>query len=44
MLAISKDKSFNYFYKLVKGISDIKGGIRVLKDMDYPKEIINNIE
>ena len=30
---------FNYFYKLVKGISDIKGGIRVLKDMDYPEEI-----
>ena len=25
-----------------KGISDIKGGIKVLKDLDYPKEIINN--
>ena len=43
-VVVNEDKSFNYFYKLVKGISDIKGGIRVLKDMDYPEEIINNIE
>ena len=41
---VNEDKTFKYFYKLVKGISDIKGGIRVLKDMDYPEEIINNIE
>ena len=27
-----------------KGISKIKGAIRVLKDMDYPQEIIENIE
>lgn len=41
---VNEDKTFKYFYKLVKGISDIKGGIRVLKDMNYPEEIINNIE
>ncbi len=35
---------FDYKYKLVKGISDIKGGIRILKDMEYPEEILENIE
>ena len=33
---------FKYTYKLEKGISDIKGGIKVLKDLDYPPEIITN--
>jgi hypothetical protein len=33
---------FKYTYKLEKGISEIKGGIKVLKDLDYPDEIINN--
>lgn len=33
---------FKYTYKLEKGISYIKGGIKVLKDLDYPIEIINN--
>jgi hypothetical protein len=41
---INENGSFNYTYKLVKGISSIKGGIRVLKDMGYPDEIINDIE
>jgi len=30
-----------YKYLLIPGISDIKGGIMVLKQMDYPKEIID---
>ncbi len=30
-----------YKYLLAKGISDIKGGIMVLKQMNYPKEIID---
>ena len=29
-----------YTYKLQYGISHIKGGVKVLKDLDYPKEII----
>jgi DNA mismatch repair ATPase MutS len=33
---------FNYTYKIKKGISNIRGGIKVLKDMNYPEEIINN--
>ena len=32
-----------YTYKIVKGVSKIQGAIRVLKDMDYPTEIIENI-
>jgi DNA mismatch repair ATPase MutS len=41
---ILKDGTFEYTYKIKKGVSKIKGGIRVLKDMDYPDEIINTIE
>jgi DNA mismatch repair ATPase MutS len=33
---------FNYSYLLKKGISNIKGGVKVLFDMNYPKEIIDN--
>ena len=29
-----------YSYKIVKGISKIKGGIMVLKQLDYPDKII----
>ena len=32
---------FKYTYKLKKGISYIKGGIKVLKDLEYPTEIVN---
>jgi DNA mismatch repair ATPase MutS len=31
-----------YKYKLVDGISEVKGGVAVLTAMDYPKEIISN--
>uniref|UniRef100_A0A6C0KXC6 DNA mismatch repair proteins mutS family domain-containing protein n=1 Tax=viral metagenome TaxID=1070528 RepID=A0A6C0KXC6_9ZZZZ len=33
---------FTYLYKLEKGISNIRGGIKVLSDMNYPKEILEN--
>jgi hypothetical protein len=33
--------SFVYTYKMKPGISAIKGAARVLKDMDYPAEILN---
>lgn len=35
---------FDYTYKIKKGISTIKGALRVLKDMNYPEEIIRIIE
>jgi hypothetical protein len=34
--------SIRYTYKLGKGISSVKGGIKVLQDLDYPIEIIND--
>jgi hypothetical protein len=37
------NNDFSYTYNLKKGISNIKGGIKVLKDMDYPIEITNNL-
>ena len=36
-----RNEDFIYTYKLVKGISHIKGGIKVLTDLNYPEEIIN---
>jgi DNA mismatch repair ATPase MutS len=39
-----KASSFIYTYELKEGISTIKGGIKVLSDLDYPKEIIFNTE
>ena len=41
---ILNNGKFEYTYKIKKGISKIKGAIRVLKDMDYPAEIIQTIE
>ena len=35
------NKNFKYTYKMENGISTIKGGIKVLIDLNYPKEIID---
>jgi len=32
----------NYHYKIIKGISNVKGGITVLKELGYPDDIIND--
>lgn len=37
-------EKFEYTYKLVSGISDIKGATKVMKDLDYPKNIVNTME
>lgn len=36
----SSGNTFEYTYKLTPGISTIKGGIKILNDMNYPKEIM----
>lgn len=41
-ISTDKDKRLIYNYELMNGISTIKGGIKVLKDMNYPSEIIAN--
>ena len=33
-----------YTYKIKKGISDVHGSLSILKKMDYPLEIIDEIE
>jgi DNA mismatch repair ATPase MutS len=38
---INKNKHIIYKYKLKKGISEVKGGINVLTDLNYPQEIID---
>jgi len=39
---IDENKHIVYKYKMDLGISEVKGGINVLSDLNYPKEIINN--
>ena len=42
MLTKKNNVNFEYTYLLSKGISEIKGGLKVLLDMDYPEEIVKN--
>ena len=41
MLTDIKNHKAIYHYKLINGISKIKGGVSVLKDLNYPNHIIN---
>jgi DNA mismatch repair protein MutS len=41
MKTIKKNDNFEYTYQLDEGISKIKGGLKVLHDMKYPKEILD---
>uniref|UniRef100_A0A6C0D2H4 DNA mismatch repair proteins mutS family domain-containing protein n=1 Tax=viral metagenome TaxID=1070528 RepID=A0A6C0D2H4_9ZZZZ len=43
-VVIREDGTFDYTYRMKRGISKIKGAVRVLKDMGYPREIIDAIE
>ena len=45
-MKVQFDNNNNYIfkYKMIPGISEIKGAIKVLKDLEYPTEIINTIE
>ena len=42
MVTEKKDHKIIFMYKLDKGISEVKGGINVLTEMNYPKEIIEH--
>ncbi len=35
---------FEYTYKIKKGISKVKGAMKVLKDLNYPENIITNMK
>ena len=41
MDSIIGDNSIKYTYRMKPGISNIKGGIQILNDMNYPKEILD---
>ena len=41
-VSVEEDYNLKYLYKIERGISKIKGGIKVLYDLDYPKAIIEN--
>lgn len=35
------DYNFNYTFKMISGISNVKGGLKVLADLHYPKYILD---
>ena len=39
----TEEGDIEYSYKIVEGISSIQGAVKVLRDMDYPKDIIDSI-
>jgi hypothetical protein len=41
MKTLKKNDNFEYTYELHEGISKVKGGLKVLHDMNYPKEILD---
>lgn len=41
-IIINPDNTISYTYKIIKGISTLKGAISVLVDLNYPSEIIND--
>jgi hypothetical protein len=41
MKTIKENNELKYTYHLEKGISKVKGGLKVLKDMKYPKEFFD---
>jgi len=43
MLTEKENNNLIYKYTLTEGISDIKGGMIVLQQMNYPKEIIDSV-
>ena len=38
------DGGFEFTYGLEPGISKIQGAVKILKEMDYPQEMIADIE
>uniref|UniRef100_A0A6C0LEA8 DNA mismatch repair proteins mutS family domain-containing protein n=1 Tax=viral metagenome TaxID=1070528 RepID=A0A6C0LEA8_9ZZZZ len=38
------ERNFCYTYQLKKGISELRGGLKILNDMNYPKEILDKTQ
>ena len=43
-VVVDDNGDFTYTYKIKKGISRIKGGIKVLKDLGYPQAILDSFK
>jgi branched-subunit amino acid transport protein AzlD len=41
---LDNNYTFNYTYKMAEGISQVKGGFKVLKDLEYPDELLDTIQ
>ena len=41
---VDDQQRYHFKYKIIPGISQLKGAIKVLKELNYPSEIINTIE
>ena len=41
MEVLKNEDNFKYTYLVKKGTSSVKGGLKVLKDLEYPKDIID---
>jgi DNA mismatch repair ATPase MutS len=37
----AEGEGFKYTYKLSSGMSNVRGGVKVLNDLEYPDEIIS---
>jgi len=42
MCVTKKEDDFIYSYKMKPGISVVKGGVKVLIDLNYPQDIVKN--
>ena len=40
---VREDRSIEYLYNIEKGVSSVDGGLEVLKQLEYPNEIIDQI-
>ena len=38
------NETFQYSYLLKSGISEVKGGVKVLQDLGYPTDMIDNTD
>ena len=44
MLSKKGGDSFVFTYKMKKGISKVHGALKVLEDMEYPDEIVQDVK
>ena len=43
-VVIDKNDKIKYTYRMKKGISKIQGAVRILEEMNYPKEILDSVK